>query len=366
MITDVSSPQDAPWGTDASLREKCGVFGVRGAPDAAIITAAGLHALQHRGQEGCGIVSLRDGLFFHERHRGLVQSAFGRMDLADRLPGRSAIGHVRYGTQGRAAVRNIQPLYADLADGGFALAHNGNFTNARALRRELVKNGAIFQSDGDTEVMIHLVAQSGAPDFTERFADGLARIEGAFALVGMTGKKLVGARDPKGIRPLVVGRLPDGAPVLASETTALAMVGARFDRDVNPGEIVVFSDHDAWSRTVSPPPPRPRTCAFEYVYFARPDSVVDGVGVYAARKRMGVNLAREQAVPADVVVPVPDGGMPAAIGYAEASGLPLELGIVRSHFVGRTFIVPGQSSREAKVRQKHSINAAVFPSMIRT
>jgi amidophosphoribosyltransferase len=340
------------------LREECGVFGIHDHPDAAAIVALGLHALQHRGQEAAGIVAF-DGKRFHaEKRHGLVGDHFSSAKTIARLPGNSAIGHVRYATTGETILRNVQPLFAELDGGGFAVAHNGNLTNALTLRRNLVRDGAICQSTSDTEVILHLVARSRKPRFIERFVEALRQIEGAYSLVGITNKKVVGARDPLGIRPLVIGEL-DGRYILASETCALDIIGARFVRDVENGEIVVISETGIESLKPFPPQPM-RPCIFEYIYFARPDSIVHGRSVYEVRKNLGAELARETAVDADVVVPVPDSGVPAALGYAQASGVPFELGIVRNHYVGRTFIQPTQSVRELGVRLKHSANRRVI------
>jgi amidophosphoribosyltransferase len=339
------------------LREECGVFGIYGHPDAAAITALGLHALQHRGQEAAGIVSY-DGKRFHsERALGLVGDTFSDLRTIERLQGPVAIGHARYATTGETILRNVQPLFAELDGGGFAVAHNGNLTNALTLRRQLVRDGAICQSTSDTEVILHLVARSRKNRFIDRFIDALGQIEGAYAFVGMTNKKLVGARDPLGIRPLVLGDL-DGRPILASETCALDIIGARFVRDVENGEIIVVSEDGIES--IKPFPTRAaRPCIFEYVYFARPDSIVGGRAIYSVRKRMGAELALEAPVDGDVVIPVPDSGVPAALGYAQQAGIPYELGIIRNHYVGRTFIQPTQSVRELGVRLKHSANRTV-------
>ena len=343
---------------DDGLRLECGVFGVWDLPAAAAITALGLHALQHRGQEACGIAAF-DGRRFHtERHMGHVGEAFDQPDLTQRLPGRGAIGHTRYATAGASVLRNVQPMFADLESGGIAIAHNGNLTNFLTLRHQLVADGAIFQSTSDSEVILHLVARSRKARMVDRFIDALAQIEGGYALVALTNKKLIGARDPLGIRPLVLGML-EGRYVLASETCALDMIGARFVRDVEHGEVVVISEDGVESLRPFPAA-RARPCRFEYVYFARPDSVVNGRSVYDVRKRMGARLAAETPAEADVVVPVPDSGVPAAIGYAQASGLPYELGIIRGHYVGRTFIQPTQGIRELGVRRKHSPNRAVL------
>jgi amidophosphoribosyltransferase len=339
------------------LHEECGVFGIFGHPDAAAITALGLHALQHRGQEAAGIVSF-DGQRFHsERRMGLVGDAFSRREVIERLPGHMAVGHVRYSTTGETILRNVQPLFAELNTGGFAVGHNGNLTNGLSLRRDLVREGAMMQSTTDTEVILHLVAHSRRNRFIERFVEALRALEGAYSLVGLTNKKLVGARDPLGIRPLVLGEL-DGCPILASETCALDIIGAKFIRDVENGEVVVFDEDGAQTHKPFPPMP-PRPCIFEYVYFSRPDSVVGGRPVYDIRKGMGAELACEAPARADVVVPVPDSGVPAAIGYAQQSGIPYELGIIRNHYVGRTFIEPTQQIRQLGVRLKHSANRAV-------
>jgi len=340
-----------------TLHEECGVFGIFGHPDAAAVTALGLHALQHRGQEAVGIVSY-DGAKFHaEKGLGLVGDNFSDAAVIARLPGAAAIGHVRYATTGETALRNVQPLFAELHGGGFAVAHNGNLTNALTLRRQLVQEGAICQSTSDTEVILHLVARSRRGRFIDRFIDALQRLEGAYSFVGLTNKKLIGARDPLGIRPLVLGQL-DGRYILASETCALDIIGARFVRDIENGEVVVISEEGIES--IKPFPDQPmRPCIFEYIYFARPDSIVHGRNVYEVRKRMGEQLAREAPASADVVVPVPDSGVPAAIGYAQACNIPYELGIIRNHYVGRTFIQPTQSVREIGVRMKHSANRGV-------
>jgi amidophosphoribosyltransferase len=343
---------------DDTPRLECGVFGVFDVPAASGMTALGLHALQHRGQEACGIASF-DGQRFHtERHMGHVGDAFGGGDLSERLPGQFAIGHTRYSTAGGSFIRNVQPMFADLEAGGVALAHNGNLTNFLTLREQLVAEGAIFQSTSDSEVILHLIARSRRARLLDRFIDALQQIEGGYALVALTNKKLIGVRDPLGIRPLVLGDL-DGKAVLASETCALDMIGATFVRDVEHGEMVVI-DHEG-VRSLRPFPARQaRPCIFEYVYFARPDSVVNGRSVYDVRKRMGRRLAQETPADVDVVVPVPDSGVPAALGFAQEAGLPFEMGIIRNHYVGRTFIEPTQGQRELGVRMKLSPNRAVL------
>src|SRR5579885_2820494 len=339
------APADTEYDPDADrLREECGVFGIFGHPDAAAITALGLHALQHRGQEAAGIVSYDGKRFFSERRLGLVSDAFARRDVIDRLPGMSAIGHVRYSTTGETILRNVQPLFAELEGGGFAIGHNGNLTNGIALRRALVHEGAMMQSTTDTEVILHLVARARRNRFVDRFIEGLRQLEGAYAFVGLTNKKLVGARDPLGIRPLVIGRL-DGCPILASETCALDIIGAQYVRDVENGEVIVFDEEGLHSeKPFGQLPPRP--CIFEYVYFARPDSMVGGRSVYDVRKAMGAELAREAPATVAVIVPVPDSPVPAAVGFAQEAGIPFELGIIRNHYVGRTFIQPTQAIRD--------------------
>lgn len=339
-----------------TLREECGVFGIFDHPDAAAITALGLHALQHRGQEAAGIVSF-DGTSFHsERRLGLVGDNFSRGSVIDRLKGEYAIGHVRYSTTGATILRNVQPLFAELEGGGFAVAHNGNLTNGLSLRHQLVSDGAIFQSTMDSEVIVHLVARSRGK-LLDRFIDALKQLEGAYSFVALSNKKLIGARDPLGIRPLVLGEL-DGRYILASETCALDMIGAHFVRDIENGEVVVISSEGIESYHPFPKQ-APRPCVFEYIYFARPDSMVNGRDVYQTRKSMGRQLAVEAPADVDVIVPVPDSGVPAAIGYAQQLGLPYELGIIRNHYVGRTFIQPTQSVRELGVRMKHAANRGV-------
>ena len=343
---------------DDRPRLECGVFGVWNMPDAAALVALGLHALQHRGQEACGMASFDGQRFATERHMGHVGDAFGKGDLVARLPGYAAVGHTRYATAGGHAIRNVQPMFADLETGGLAIAHNGNLTNFQVLRRQLVEEGSIFQSTSDSEVILHLIARSRKRRMIDRFINALREIEGGYALVALTNTALIGARDPLGIRPLVLGEV-GGKFVLASETCALDIINARFVRDVEPGEVVSITD--AGVESLRPfPDARARPCLFEYVYFSRPDSVVNGRSVYDVRKRMGARLAEETGVDADVVVPVPDSGVPAALGYAQGSGIPYELGIIRGHYVGRTFIQPTQGVRELGVRMKHSPNRAAL------
>jgi amidophosphoribosyltransferase len=340
------------------LREECGVFGIWGAETASAVVALGLHALQHRGQEAAGITSF-DGRQFHS-HRGMghVAGNFDKDEVIRRLAGQAAIGHVRYSTAGETALRNVQPLFAELSSGGFAVAHNGNISNALKLRRDLNRRGSIFQSTSDTEVIIHLLATSSYRTLLDRFIDGLKQVEGAYSLVCLTSEGMLACRDPLGIRPLVMGRLGD-AYIFASETVALDVVGATYLRSVEPGELIVVSAQGV--RSLRPfPDVRPRPCIFEHIYFSRPDSVLDGASVYAMRKAIGAELARENPVEADFVVPVPDSGVPAAIGYAQESGIPFELGIIRSHYVGRTFIQPSDSVRHLGVKLKHNANSALI------
>lgn len=339
---------------DDKPREECGVFGIFGHEESAALTTLGLHALQHRGQEAAGIVAC-DGERFHmHRAKGEVGDTLNAPEVIARLPGRMAIGHVRYSTSGDSIARNIQPLFADFAFGGLAVAQNGNLTNARALRAEIVREGRLFQSTTDTEAILHLVARSGSDTLAGRVTDAIRQLQGAFSIVLLSRKKVIGIRDPLGVRPLVLGRL-DTSFVLASETCALDIIGAEFLRDVEPGEMVVL-DEDGVESLWPFGRRRSRFCIFEYIYFARPDSRVEGRGVYSTRKSIGAELAREAGIEADVVVPVPDSGVPAAMGYAEASGLPFELGIVRNHYVGRTFIEPADQIRHLGVRLKHSPN----------
>ena len=346
--------------------EECGVFGIWGNADAAALTALGLHALQHRGQEATGILAF-DGQRFHlNKGLGLVGDIFGDARVIASLPGRAAIGHNRYATTGDTVLRNVQPLFADFEFGGFGVAHNGNLTNALSLRRALVRRGCLFQSTTDSEVFVHLIAISLYSTVVDRLIDALKQVVGAYSLVALSSEALIGVRDPLGVRPLILGRIRggnDGAGswVLASETCALDIVDAEFVRDIDPGEIVVIDDSGI--RSVKPfrnTNDAGRFCVFEHIYFARPDSVLDGRAVYDARKRIGRELARESAVDADVIVPVPDSGVPSAMGYAAESRIPFELGIIRNHYVGRTFIEPTDQIRHLGVKLKHSANRTVL------
>ena len=336
---------------DDHFHDQCGVFGVFDATEASNLAYLGLHSLQHRGQEAAGIVSSNGQQLFVHRGMGLVQDVFTASQL-EKLPGRSAIGHVRYTTAGGSHIKNAQPLAVDCSQGSIAVAHNGNLTNGMALRHELEKDGSIFSSDSDTEVFVHLIARSKSETMVDSVADALHRVEGAYSLVFLSPDELIAVRDPHGFRPLCLGKL-DGAYVVASEPPAFQLIGAKYVRDVEPGEMIVVNESGLQSlRPFRIDPQRRYMCIFEFVYFARPDASFDGISVYEARKRMGRALAQDQPVEADLVVPVPDSGVAAALGYAEAAGLPFELGLIRSHYVGRTFIEPSQSIRHFGVRLK--------------
>jgi len=332
------------------LREECGIFGISSHQDAAALVALGLHALQHRGQEGCGIVSF-DGKNYHsEKRQGLVGDHFTNFETIKKLPGNYAIGHNRYSTTGETSLRNIQPFFADLHTGGLSIAHNGNLTNALILRETLVKDGAIFRTTSDTETIVQLIAKSKRDKFVDKLIDTLFQIQGGYSLILMTNKKLVGVRDPFGIRPLVIGKLKNSY-ILASETCALDIVGATYVREVENGEIVVIENNDL--KSIKPfPKQKSRPCVFEYIYFARPDSLIKKKCAYEYRKDLGSELAKETDINADLVVPVPDSGVPAALGYAEQSKKKFELGLIRNHYVGRTFIEPTQNIRSLGVKLK--------------
>jgi amidophosphoribosyltransferase len=348
-------PTTDPFDAD-QFHDECGVFGVYGHPDAAALTALGLHALQHRGQEATGIVAYDGEQFNAHRGMGHVSDNFSSKEVIERLRGSAAIGHVRYATTGEVALRNVQPLFADFEFGGLAICHNGNLTNSYQVRRQLVRRGSLFQSTSDTEVIVHLIATSLKETVVDRLTDALRQVQGAFSLVALSQDEIIGVRDPLGVRPLVLGRLAD-AWILASETCALDIIGAEFVRDIAAGEIVIIGARGV--RSLLPFGSRvSRFCVFEHIYFARPDSVVEGTSVYEARKRIGAELARESHIDADIVVPVPDSGVPAAIGYAQESGLPFELGIIRNHYVGRTFIEPTDQIRHLGVRLKHNASRA--------
>ncbi len=342
---------------DDKLKEECGIFGIFGHEDASTLTALGLHALQHRGQEASGIVSFDGENFLAHRDIGLVDEIFSDSATIAKLKGSAAIGHNRYATTGGAGLRNVQPLYGDLSFGGFAVAHNGNLTNALTIKEELVGRGSLFQSSTDTEVIIHLVALSKKETVVDRFIEALQRIEGAYSLLAFSKDQLIGVRDPHGFRPLSLGKLGD-AYILASETCAFDIIGADYVRDVEPGEMVVITKEGV--KSLRPlEVAQSRLCIFEYIYFARPDSDIGGKSVYEMRKRIGATLAEENPCDVDIVVPVPDSGVPAAIGYAEAAGIPFELGIIRNHYVGRTFIEPTQRIRHLGVKMKHNANRSL-------
>ncbi|SEN89778.1 amidophosphoribosyltransferase [Paracoccus alcaliphilus] len=350
-----------PFDSDR-LHEECGVFGAIGVADASSFVALGLHALQHRGQEAGGIVTHHPEQGFNSAHRfGYVRDNFTKADVMATLPGSLAIGHVRYstaGTKANTAIRDVQPFFGEFAMGGCAIAHNGNITNAAALRRELIERGSIFQSSSDSECIIHLMARSIQRNIPERMKDALRRVEGAFSVIAMTRTKLIGVRDPLGVRPLVLGSLGEEGFVLSSETCALDIIGARFVREIEPGEMVVISKgHIESSRPFGPS--TGRFCIFEHVYFSRPDSIIGGRSVYETRRQIGVELAREAPVEADLVCPVPDSGTPAAIGYAHESGIPYGMGIIRNQYMGRTFIEPTEQIRNMGVRLKLNVNRAL-------
>ena len=336
------------------LKEECGIFGIFNIKEAAALTALGLHALQHRGQEACGIVSCDGNNFFSEKRIGLVGDNFTKGKMLDKLAGKFAIGHNRYSTSGNNLIKNIQPFFADLHSGGISIAHNGNLSNARHLRNELVKDGSIFQTTSDTETIVQLIAKSKRPKIIDKIVDALFKIQGGYALTILIKDKLIGIRDPHGIRPLVIGKIKKSY-VLASETCALDIIGAQFVRHVDNGEVVIITENGLES--LKPfPKVKERPCIFEYIYFSRPDSIINNVSVYEYRKKLGAQLAKESNVNADLIVPVPDSGVPAAIGYAEQIKKSIELGIIRNHYVGRTFIEPTQQIRSLGVKLKHSIN----------
>lgn len=344
---------------DDKLKEECGVFGIwNDAADAAAHCALGLHALQHRGQEAAGIIT-HDGVEFHKHlAQGKVGDKFSKPSVMEGLKGHAAIGHVRYSTSGGNSYTNIQPLYADLTAGGVALAHNGNLTNAVSLKKQLVSRGSIFHTTMDTEVIVHLIATSGKPNIVDALTDALKVIVGAYSMVVLSEDKLIGVRDPHGVRPLLLGKLGE-AHVFASETCAFDIIGATYVRDVEPGEMVIVSKQGI--KSLKPlAPVKQRFCIFEYVYFSRPDSHIEGKHVYTARKNMGKELAKEKPVEADVIVPVPDSGVPSALGYSIASNIPFELGIIRNHYMGRTFIEPTDQVRHLGVKLKHNANRAVI------
>lgn len=358
LTTKFADYSSIPFDDDDHFHEECGVFGIFDCQDASAHCALGLHALQHRGQEAAGIVSCDKEHFHQHTAIGKVGDNFNSQDVIKNLAGNSAIGHNRYSTSGKNHHTNIQPLFAETSFGGIALAHNGNLTNARKLRAELVRQGSIFRTTMDTEVVIHLLATSKKGNVIDCLISTLKELEGAYSMVALTKDCLIGARDPLGVRPLVLGQLGD-AYVLASETCAFDIIGAQYVRDIEAGEIVVIKKDQLES--IKPfKKVKKRFCVFEYVYFSRPDSFIEGKHVYDIRKELGAQLAKESPVKADVVVPVPDSGVPAALGYAEESGIPFDLGIIRNHYIGRTFIEPTDHVRHLGVKLKHNANIAAL------
>jgi amidophosphoribosyltransferase len=362
-LSELKQPPAHPFDDD-KLKEECGIFGVVGVADAANFVALGLHALQHRGQEAGGIVAHHPESGFNSARRfGYVRDNFTKQSLMETLPGALSIGHVRYstaGSKGQTAIRDVQPFFGEFSMGGAAIAHNGNITNADALRRELIERGSIFQSSSDSECIIHLMARSLQRDIPSRVEDALRRVEGAFSVVAMTRTKLIGVRDPLGVRPLVLGKVGDNGWALSSETCALDIIGAEFVREIEPGEMVVITAENGVESHHPFRPAQSRFCIFEHVYFSRPDSIISGQSVYETRRQIGVELARESAVEADLVCPVPDSGTPAAIGFAAESGIPFGLGITRNQYMGRTFIEPTEQIRNMGVRLKLNVNRALI------
>ena len=340
------------------LKEECGIFGISNNYDASTLTALGLHALQHRGQEGCGIVSFDGEKYHSEKKFGLVGDNFNKPDILKSLPGNFSIGHNRYSTTGETTLRNIQPFFADTNSGGIGVAHNGNLTNAITLRKKLVEDGAIFYTTSDTETIVQLIAKSKRGKIIDKVIDALFQIQGGYALVMLTQNILIGVRDPYGIRPLVLGKIKDSF-VLASETCALDIIGAKFVREIENGEIVIIEDKKISS--IKPfPIKKIRPCVFEYIYFSRPDSILNGKCAYEYRKKFGIELAKETHVEADLVVPVPDSGNAAAIGYSQYTSLNFDLGLIRNHYVGRTFIEPAQKIRSLGVKLKLNANKSTI------
>ena len=340
------------------LKEECGVFGISNSDDAAALTALGLHALQHRGQEGCGIVSFDGEKYHSEKRFGLVGDNFNKEKVLKNLLGKYAIGHNRYSTTGENTLRNIQPFFADTNAGGIGVAHNGNLTNSVTLRNKLVEDGAIFYTTSDTETIVQLIAKSKRNNTVDKVIDAIFQIQGGYALVMLTQSTLIGVRDPYGIRPLIIGKIKDSY-VLASETCALDIIGAKYVRDVENGEIVLIENNEL--KSFKPFPARKvRPCVFEYIYFARPDSLLDGKSAYEHRKNLGIELAKENKIDADIVVPVPDSGNAAALGFAQHLKINFELGLIRNHYVGRTFIEPSQKIRSLGVKLKLNANQSTI------
>ena len=343
---------------DPKLKEECGIFGISNAKDASALTALGLHALQHRGQEGCGIVTFDGKQYFSEKRFGLVGDNFNKEKVLKKLQGDYAIGHNRYSTTGENALRNIQPFFADTNAGGIGVAHNGNLTNSISLRSKLVEDGAIFYTTSDTETIVQLIAKSKRVKIIDKIVDAIFQIQGGYALVMLTQTSLIGVRDPFGIRPLVIGKL-NNSYVFASETCALDIIGAKFIREVENGEIVLIENDEL--KSIKPfPPKKIRPCVFEYIYFARPDSILNKKAAYEHRKNLGIELAKENNIDADIVVPVPDSGNAAALGFAQHLGKKFELGLIRNHYVGRTFIEPSQKIRSLGVKLKLNANQSAI------
>jgi len=340
------------------LKEECGVFGISNNKDAAALTALGLHALQHRGQEGCGIVTFDGKKYYSEKRFGLVGDNFNKEKVLKSLPGDYAVGHNRYSTTGDNTLRNIQPFFADTNAGGIGVAHNGNLTNSITLRNKLVQDGAIFHTTSDTETIVQLIAKSKRNKTIDKVIDAIFQIQGGYALVMLTQNTLIGVRDPYGIRPLVIGKIKDSY-VFASETCALDIIGAKYLRDVENGEVVYVENNEL--KTIKPfPTKKVRPCVFEYIYFARPDSLLNGKSAYEYRKNFGIELAKENKIDADIVVPVPDSGNAAALGFAQYLGINFELGLIRNHYVGRTFIEPSQKIRSLGVKLKLNANQSTI------
>ena len=339
---------------DPKLKEECGVFGVSNVKDASALTALGLHALQHRGQEGCGIVTFDGEKYHSEKRFGLVGDNFNKEKVLKNLKGNYAIGHNRYSTTGENTLRNIQPFFADTNAGGIGVAHNGNLTNSISLRNKLVEEGAIFYTTSDTETIVQLIAKSKRPKTIDKVVDAIFQIQGGYALVMLTQNSLIGVRDPYGIRPLIIGKL-NKSYVLASETCALDIIGAKFVREVENGEIILI-ENDKLTSIKPFPAKKVRPCVFEYIYFARPDSIIDNKTAYEHRKNIGVELAKENDIDADIVVPVPDSGNAAALGFAQHLNMNYEHGLIRNHYVGRTFIEPSQKIRSLGVKLKLNAN----------
>ena len=340
------------------LKEECAVFGISNTPEASTLTALGLHALQHRGQEGCGIVSFDGEKYHSEKRFGLVGDNFNDEKVLKNLPGNYAIGHNRYSTTGGTALRNVQPFFADTNSGGIGVAHNGNLTNAITLRNKMVEEGSIFYTTSDTETIVKLIAKSKRPKTIDKVIDALFQIQGGYALVMMTQNTLIGVRDPYGIRPLVIGKLKNSY-VFASETCAFDIIGAKYVREVENGEIVYVENDEL--KSIKPfPQKKVRPCVFEYIYFSRPDSILNGKSAYEHRKNLGIELAKENDLKADIVVPVPDSGNAAALGFAQHLGIKFELGLIRNHYVGRTFIEPSQKIRSLGVKLKLNANQSTI------